>query len=682
MALSVYFPKTVAIDNPRLWAVQCFCGCTTAIIVIWFLAFTKIGYIKTVLPDSLLTAMVVTPNITYLDASSIYWGGNANANDLQQRANAGKFSYSGETRKQGQLFTFANPSVAVGCNSLSATAFDISCLSQSDIYKHTKAETIEHVYLEDALFVPTAYNEEFYVPGKSAASIDCPLAGQLAPGTTECKSHKSWLVPGIDVEPLVEKQGNEWALQFFHHYAVIPPGSAYHDLLNVDRTIKGKLDVRVLDKDDNLFYQYTEDELVSLPIWALLEIAGIDLDSPLSTGSKQFPTNQLTQTNAALTPRVTGVEITVEMDYLSGMLPSIGPLCNVRVTGRPNWVGITESQVIDADGSMRTRTYSGIRIRFLRKGRFQYFNPEALIFSLTTFIVWIRIPAFIVFYFAVFCLGSLSKIYTSYLYQDLNLVNEFNGASARLLRRAHDFNDLHDLRDADGTCAMSYEEARRRMDYILEGRRELDEQEKEYFVSFFFSSSASKVGEKERLAIILDDFLQAVSAEETLQYDEILGIVDADRHKMGFLEKLFADRTLKSFVEGSRRLSQRRDAEDNAAIALGQPAVTDDAEPLETNAEPPETNAKALRLKRGASQAAVTALERQAALFGARLSAQKLALKLDGLTKDLDGCRRSRETLAERHNAYLHYLAHLQDQIFEYESLSAGTRRMNSVDFR
>jgi len=646
MVLSIYFPKQVAIDNPRLWVVQTCCHCLTAFVVMFSLAYTKLGYVQQVMPDSLLTPWVTTPNIigtnilmqrNFSNQSSIYWGTDRSAAELQRRANSGIYNYM----PKGYSYIFEKPTVAIPCNGHSkGTAFGISCLSQGDTYRISKGENIENRYVEETMFIPTAYNEEFYVPGKNATN--CPNKSHIEEDEQECRWRSSWLVPGVE----------DFGINFMHHYDVTPPKSMYHRMFNIDRSIKGRLQVTVRDKDDEPIFQFVEDEIVNVTIKNLLRLAQIKIDEPMA--GPGFPQNEHAHKNGSATARVTGIEITLELDYLNEMLER-GPLCNIKVTGKPAWMGMTDNQIIHQDGTMKTRAYSGIRVRFVRKGNFEYFVASELISTVTTLIVWLRIPGFFVFYFAVFCLGTLSKVYTRFLYQDLNLLREFNGVSARLLKRAHGFNDLHDLVDSDGTRAISFAQAKKRMTVILSGRKELDEAEREYFISYFFSKTASKLGEDEGLAIILEDYLKAVSSEENLQYNEIMMFVDTDGHKTTFLERLFIDKSLKQFITAGK---VKEVIGDSGAGAL-EPSASTEGDMVDSF-----TSVKTAEL------------EKQAGLFENRMAGTRLNLKLDQLEKELDHCREHRDQLASRSNDYCHYLAHLQEKI--EEARYAKSRKENA----
>jgi hypothetical protein len=216
-----------------------------------------------------------------------------------------------------------------------------------------------------------------------------------------------------------------------------------------------------------------------MPLDKMTERGGINTD----VENKKYPKNTIRTNNATLTPRLTGAVISMNLDYRNHFMASEPhPLVDIEVTAYDGQVGITETEIINVHGGVRKRVYSGVRVRFVRRGSFEYFQLASLFMSITVFIVWIRMPGFLVFYFAVTCLGKLSEIYTRFCYQDLNLNNEFNGVSARLLKRSHGFSDLHDLvLGAERVKAISLATVKKRMFLILQGRKELDEQEREFF---------------------------------------------------------------------------------------------------------------------------------------------------------------------------------------------------------
>lgn len=647
MQLSIYFPRKIAIDNPRLWIVQNCCGCATALAVIVSLVYTKIGYVKQITPDSLIVAWVNAPNNS-ANTSLTYWGGNKAAFDLQQSADAGTFDYAPD----GIDYTFEKPIVAMPCNGYSTFAWG-SCLSDRQAYTISRSESIDHRFLEETVFIPTAYNEEHYRPGISSNDVGCTFSTlpspivQTSPGTfakktspgrrdtKECRTTQSYLVPGVE----------KMMLSVMNSYTSTPPKSLYHKMFRINRDIKGRLAVSIRDKDNERLSEFMEEEIVTADLGDLLRISGVGLDDKVS--GPGIPKNKLTGIGKAARPQVVGTQLTFSLNYLNIMFER-GPLLDMVLKGKSTWQGMTETDEV-GNGIIRTRRYSGIRIRFIRKGIFEYFQMHSLIFSVTTFVVWIRMPAFAVFFFAVYALGTLSKIYSNYLYQDLNLHNEFNGVSARLLKRNHGFQDLYDLVDQDGVKAISFQQSKKRMASILEGRKELDESEREYFAAYFFSKTATQFGEDGHLAIQLEDYLKAVSSQENLQYDEVMGFIDTDNQKMTFLEKLFLDGSLKAFLDQAKR----------------QPEAEAVVAPEEEPAESMEGRASG-KSSRGRSTKKSMA-EKESVLFQERQAATRLGSNIERLSKELDTLRQNRDQLVTRNTDYLHYLTHVQEKVTEMQ---------------
>jgi hypothetical protein len=425
--------------------------------------------------------------------------------------------------------------------------------------------------------------------------------------------------------------------------------------MKIDRSIKGSLKVSLRTEDDDVVANFVENVAVNVTLATLLTAAKIDLDTTFA--SPEIAANTLG--SGTLKPRITGVELTLNLDYRNHFMPDeTHPVVDVQITGYPATVGHTEVDIIDELGSTRKRTYSGVRVRFIRRGAFEYFQLSSLFMSITVFIVWIRMPGFAVFYFAVFCLGTLSNIYTRFLYQDLNLNNEFNGVSSRLLKRAHGFADLHDLvLGKDGLRAISLATVKKRMQRILEGRKELDEAEREFFTNFFFKHTASDVGKTGELAIQMEDYLKAVTQGENLRYEDILKFVDTDSGTIsgkGFLEKLFQDGSLAAFYLSAQI---RHDA------ALAQ--EEDDREAKENSGEGEDPGRQKSSRKSTSKPNASKFKESSGAMFQLRVLGNTLTSQLDKLEKELATANQAEQQLLQRHNDYLHYLAYLQEKTAE-----------------
>jgi hypothetical protein len=645
MVLSIYFPKQVAIENPRLWVMQNCCSCATAFIVLVMLVYTKVGYVNQVLPESLITAWVETPAVSYPSGATAglrFWSGSTSYAPLAAQAAAGAYDF---TAASPYSYSFSSPTMAPPCQSADAAGSHTtlnSCVMNDFPYFINKGESIESRFTEETLFIPTAYNEEIYMPGYNYAN--CALTtGKITGDSTLCKSKNSYLIPGIE----------DMRILFFHHYAVQPPPSTYHKVFKIDRTIKGSLAVSLRDSDDNRITEFAEEEIVNVSLRELLTPVGLNLDSASGLISNTITASaSQTQLASSARIRVTGAQITMNADYRNEMFVR-GPVCDVEVNGYAAMTGVTKVDIMDVEGTIRTRTYSGVRVRFIRKGVFDYFQLSEMIFSVTTFIVWIRLPGFAVFYFSVFFLGTLSRIYTRFLYEDLNLNNEFNGVSSRLLKRAHGFADLHDLVQKDGTRAISLGTVKKRMARILAGRRELDEAERDLFTNFYFSKICSKVGEEGELAIVLESYLQAVTSEENLRYDDLMTFVDVDAaSKSNFLEKFFQDASLKKFMkEAARRreIAQAQEAEERASQTGAVGGEADDGR-------------ESLRKSSARKSAAA---EKQSCMLQSRITGQKLSMQLDKLEKELEDVRQMNEKVQTRHNDFLHYLAFLNDQTQE-----------------
>jgi hypothetical protein len=207
---------------------------------------------------------------------------------------------------------------------------------------------------------------------------------------------------------------------------------------------------------------------------------------------------------------------------------------------------------------------------------------------------------------------------------------------------------------------------KKRMTRILAGRKELDEAERELFTNFFFSKICTQLGEGGELAIVLESYLQAVTSEENLRYDDLMSFVDTDAaSKANFLEKFFQDASLKKFMKDAARRREIAQAQEAEEAAAGKGDITEGERSSLT---------KSSMKKSYAGKESISA-EKQSCMFESSMAGQKLGMQLDKLEKELDDVRSMNDKVRTRHNDFLHYLAFLNDQIQENSRQSKKSKQ-------
>jgi len=565
------------------------------------------------MPNTTVTGLNLFWNQVGDSGPQKYWGfgvrSDVEALVLREQAKQ-KPNQNFDYAPQGYKYNFSVPDTILPCGWDDNNTF-LPCLPLNQMSILRQSEVAQSRESEEMLFIPTAFIEELKIPGQNSTHCELPLAANV-PG--ECTHRKSFLVPGVEYGQI----------KIWHDYKITPPPSFYHRFFGIDRTIRGSLTVGVDSQDNRRISDFAVDEPISVSLKQLFKgNLKSGRDSPQVTektereinaeaekkiesgvGNKKKETilaeivpwrskgsemgaeddwylnkygslddgypfhcsgdNQDTCKDRAAPYRVSGYSFVLEMQWRNEMLEP-GPLLNVKPKGQNGWIGYTEAVPIDRKGGIRLRTFSGVRVKLDRIGFFDYFQLQSMFFSLTTFLVWMKLPALAVFYFAVGALGMLSSIYIRMMNQDLNMLHAFNGVGARLLKRSHAFQDLHDLKEAaTGKDTISFSQAKRRMNRFMESRAELDEAERDYFASFFYSEVASISPETEaagapELSIKQQDLIKALSLEETLRYEDVLKFIDTSGNKLGLFERIFFDTTMFKFIQSSKIMGDSED---------------------------------------------------------------------------------------------------------------------------
>jgi len=311
----------------------------------------------------------------------------------------------------------------------------------------------------------------------------------------------------------------------------------------------------LLDMDENEVMRWTnEDRMtghhVKMTLDMALKAAGVTLDMQVEDKPLEFPKNKAEQGEKKPFARVTGMDLVGTLTYNNDVLEKYdhdGPVAEIRFTGIPSWMPMTKTNRLDRGGSVVERNFHGVRVLFHEKGFYGWFQLNMVIYTLSLAIGWMNIPFFLVFYFAISCLGTLSEVYTGFLYENVDMQTEFNGVSARMLEKSYSFSDMHDVEEDDNKVwGVSLHRAVQRMDMILEGSKELDPEERKQFTNFFFMSSESRMPSGKQ-CVQLQTYMRTQMSDEKLLFEDIIAIIDSDQKNKNILEKFFMDDSLKAF---------------------------------------------------------------------------------------------------------------------------------------
>jgi hypothetical protein len=83
---------------------------------------------------------------------------------------------------------------------------------------------------------------------------------------------------------------------------------------------------------------------------------------------------------------------------------------------------------------------------------------------------------------------------------------------------------------------------------------------------------------------LIEDYMKAVTTDETLHYDDIIGFADADKVKGSLLERLFKDGSLDKFLKSAeeRKLAAKKQEEEKQRISkASQGQQEQDRHPLQ-----------------------------------------------------------------------------------------------------
>lgn len=496
---ALYFPKSVAIENRRLWIVRT---------ISYVFIFAGVVYVLWVIPNyKMAVKPAMRKNLWIADMSAVltepkpfFCNNTMGYNYRPDSAHPWEF-------RDAQCVEVSRFNI---CNE------GVECMPLSQVASTATGE----------VFIATSYVKEVY-------------DARSPHGTRTFTSH---LIPGVE----------KIALGIDVNFQLRVPSSWYHSALGLQMMPNPPFaETIILDQNGKQVRRWlgTKSADNSVSIETLLEMTGANLSSEVVGRVKEFPDNEDGSGEVRPKARITGLELLLSMEINNAFADSDynGPVVKITAKATPTWVSHTVTSFTDPQGSTVTQQFQGIRVKVQEKGNLSWFQLNMVIYTLTLYSVWLQVPVFIVFYFAVHCLGTLSDVYAGFVYESVDLKREFNGVSSRMLEMSYGFHDVHDLEeDEKKVWACSRERLRKRFDVILEHDENLDAEERLKFTNYVFGKCSSPMPSG-LSAIHLDDYMKPHMTGESLLFDDVLQIVDSDRSSGNILERIFMDDSLKEF---------------------------------------------------------------------------------------------------------------------------------------
>jgi len=559
--LAVYFPKYVSIQNGRLFFTYWTLVAMVVIaIALYFIMNNRYQILKD--PKSKFSLCDI--------------GCRMNASVFDQAIAADSGLCAGQTKEIDYWrdnHTRYHPTECVKrCGS--GTQFtDFTCIDAADLVQ------IE----EQVVFIPTYYKETMITKRPAVGGCEqAPVYDRYAKIRGDrCVREREFLVPGVPSA----------SVSLFHEFMVAPEITAWtfflkdktaHSLSTESQGLgsKGLLSV-LIDFDGNQLMEWAPGELITLSVKTLLMAANydeigqaeaLDLDKTYRRPGEGIPKNQDPNGVSGLederdaTVRLTGATLTVDLHYTDSdychhyeldknvKVDHSGPICCLFVHAERMWTKSDRAAPIGIHGSVQYRQQHGIRVKFRPLGSIKFWDMTLLLNNMTVAFVWLQIPLMVLYFFSIFCLGHLSKVYSRVIHQDVNLVEQCKGLAARLVSHSAAFHALQDTYEGISKNKMltSFQK-------ILEHNKEIDDDEVSNFVDFVFAGmnnmSHANASRLERATINIQEYCQACASNEPLGFDALAVIFDKDR-KIGFLEQCMLDKSIKRVITSARRASE------------------------------------------------------------------------------------------------------------------------------
>lgn len=499
-AFGVTFPKSVKIENARL-AIMYYTFAAAGFAFVVQTYVTEKSYLRIATPSGRVFFWVDGPTWDVSNAEAKKLNEDFGSKDICQKP---------------ERFMYCD---APGCH----TAWkDLKCMDLcTDEVVDDCIENTERWFKEDqGIFFPMYFNETvtMFASGKKTLM------------------NKQRVLKGLE----------EMVLAFDHAYNVVNPEDQLQKQTDTNKNAEGDLLTVLLDKDDNEIDRWEPGKGVTLPLQTILDIAGLSMDSvkdnygPNFLEGASFPEGILA--------RLAGSEIDVELSYTNTMTKFTsdwnGPVCYIRINAAVAWTSKPMLDAFDHLGSHRLRYYQGLRIRFKSGGGFGAVSFGQLLNGLTSCLVFVGSAKQLTKFFAIMCLGALSRIYKRFIRQEASLERDCCGLVARMTSHTSSFMELKDT-----PLGITKSRLDRRFSRIFRNEEALNEAEIQRFSDFMYN----KMVDQGQSIIDLERFARICSFGELLSMKSLIEIFDADRKK-GLFEKLFVDHSVREIMKTDKDL--------------------------------------------------------------------------------------------------------------------------------
>jgi len=416
----------------------------------------------------------------------------------------------------------------------------------------------------ETAFIPTFFRDEIYVP-KIIGSGNCSAGYQEVSGKPHlCTRVWNYYVAGAEQLTL----SFNYAFYLRPHENILDPRKLFIETPQLmahsgsfnpegwDHSLYSIL----FDAQGNEVTRYEQGKMISLSLRDLLNNAYFE-EQNKDTSSHLSLNTQFVQPDLGVSElmplRLTGAVITIDL-YVTDLgecpvhdtlrqeirkikVTSGRPVACMTLHALPSWEVVEEAMPMGSDGSIRLQQANGIRIRFRKIGKFTFVDERQMMNSLTVFLVWIQIPVVMTYWFCIYALGMLSRIYKHVIHQELDLREACTGLVARLMCHSAAFMDLRD-HEHGISKARIFE----RLGDILECHESIDDDEHWRFAEFVFDGLKmyKNVEDNQRKYVDLQEFCEVCSSSEPLTFQSFVRLFDNDR-RLRTCERILLDKSLR-----------------------------------------------------------------------------------------------------------------------------------------
>lgn len=420
--MRVYFPQYVTVNNPRL---ACLFWIVT-LVVGGYACYQFIGgrrYEIKKLPEGEIQICSQKCRMATMPTAA-----------------AGDNSYCVATKN------FDPPYTNVTCIPACSGSTGWPCISQDEAVQ----------YNPSTVFIPTFIQESTYwEPSELVGGGWCQYPGYKVTHKDQvCTKTLNYFVPNV------AKQ----TVQFHHKFNVaLPTSTLFGNLPDEVGNSAEDLKTVLLDAKGEKKKEFAGGQTISMTVAEMLEAAGIsEVGKGLGDNVKLDAEYERKAggVKGAIkpTPRLTGLQLTFELGYTNEgscrlnletdkISVSEDKVACLAIKARRQWTQTELSNVLSLQGTSISRKYSGILIDFHVHGSFKFRDWSRIFRGVTTIVIWLGIPIWVLYFFALYFLGQLSVIYNRVIHQELSLSTACVGLASRLISHTSAFADVADQPD-------------------------------------------------------------------------------------------------------------------------------------------------------------------------------------------------------------------------------------------